>query len=326
MSDLVGKTLGQFRVEAVIGQGGMGVVYRAVDEQLRRTVALKVLPPDFAADPERRARFLREARSAAAVSHANIAAIHQVGEADGRLYLAMEHVTGRTLREVLAGGPLTVEQVIPVARGLLRGIARAHEKGVVHRDLKPDNVMIDDDGEAKILDFGIAKIAAAEAPASRGRSRSMALTRAGYVVGTPGYMSPEQGAARTVDARTDVFSFGVVLFEMLTGRLPFGGATPVDMLVRATTDPPDVASRHNPGVGPALDAVIRKCLEKAPEARWQTAREVLAALDAAVPSASGPQLPLPRAAAPSPASAHSSPDALAATVALAPPLGILDVP
>jgi serine/threonine-protein kinase len=310
--DLLGKTLGHFRVDAKLGEGAMGVVYRATDERLRREVALKVLHRSLASDPERRARFLREARLAAAVTHANVAAIHEAGEADGWFYLAMELVSGSSLHDVMLRGPLPVRDALAVARGILRGIAKAHDKGVVHRDLKPENVMLDEDGEVKVLDFGIAKAG----PGVMGAS-AIPLTHKGALIGTPAYMSPEQGTGKEVDARTDLFAFGIILFEMLTGRRPFGGVTPLEMIVCATTEPPDTPSRHAPEVSPELDRFVHRCLEKQPDARFANAREALAALDA-IAGAVGSS---PRLTAPTPAPSEPSGPG---TVVIG-PIGILDV-
>src|SRR5579859_2511120 len=194
MGDLVGRRLAHFRIEAELGEGGMGVVYRATDEKLRRPVALKVLPESFVKDEDRRRRFLREARSAAAVMHANIAAVFDIGEADGQVFIAMELVLGETLRARIDQGLPLVESV-KIATEIARGLDRAHEKGIVHRDLKPENVMVTPHGEVKILDFGLAKLreeSAASLSVLEGQETAPELTREGRVLGTPAYMSPEQ--------------------------------------------------------------------------------------------------------------------------------------
>jgi serine/threonine-protein kinase len=278
--DLIGETLGQFRIVAKVGQGGMGVVYRATDEKLRRTVALKVLPPGFAADPARRDRFLREARAAAAINDANIATVYDVGEASGRLYIAMELVEGESLRARLANGAMAIPDALKVARGIARGLAKAHDRGLVHRDLKPDNVMVGTDLAVKILDFGLAKeVGLASESAVADAETATAVTTDGQVLGTPAYMSPEQAAGKPVDARSDVFALGIVLYEMVTGAAPFSAPTTMELLIAIARDTPAKASTRNAAVMPELEAVITRCLAKAPEARYASAREVLAALE-----------------------------------------------
>jgi serine/threonine-protein kinase len=259
--DLVGRTLDHYRVVARLGQGGMGVVYRAEDTRLGREVALKVLPEAVAGDDERRRRFIREARAAAVVDHANIATVYDVGEADGCVYLAMELVEGTTLRERLAVGPLDAPEATHVARQIALGLARAHQRGIVHRDLKPDNVMLTRDGGVKILDFGLAKLGE---PVSSNRELSSqdTQTQEGRVMGTPGYMSPEQATGKPVDQRTDVYALGVVIHEMLTGDLP------------------GPYSDSKAEVGAGLTAIVSRCVARSPDMRWGDAGEVVLALDA----------------------------------------------
>jgi tetratricopeptide (TPR) repeat protein len=293
-ADLIGESLGQFRIVAKLGQGGMGVVYRATDERLRRTVALKVLPPGFAADPARRDRFLREARAAAALNHVNIATVHDVGEANGRLYIAMELAPGESLRARLASGALPIADALKVARGIARGLAKAHEKGLVHRDLKPDNIMVDAGLEVKILDFGLAKdVGLGGDSGDANAETATAVTTDGQVLGTPAYMSPEQAASKPVDARSDVFAFGIVLYEMVTGAAPFSAPTTMELLIAIARDAPARVSMRNAAVTPQLEAVIDRCLAKAPEGRYASAHEVLAALDGLgeASATSGPSAP-----------------------------------
>ena len=297
---MIGKTLDHFRIDAKLGEGGMGVVYRATDEKLRREVALKVLPESLAADPERRARFLREARAAAAVTHNNIATVHEIGEADGHVFIAMELVRGQTLREHMATG-LTHAETLRIAIEVAKGLGRAHEKGVIHRDLKPENVMISLDGDVKILDFGLAKLRETEpvnAEAAATHSTASQLTAEGRVMGTPAYMSPEQVEARTeVDARSDVFSFGVMLYEMLSGVRPFRGTTSVEILYGVLHKEPEPLTVVCPTAPAPLVAVVVRCLRKHRAERFETAKEVLLALgaeSAAVPS--GKALPAERIA------------------------------
>ena len=302
--DVVGQKLGHFRIVEKLGEGGMGVVYKAVDEKLERTVAIKLLPPTLSNDVGRRTRLLREARSAAAATHANIAALHEVGEAGGRVFLVMEYVEGHTLRRVLSEEPLPLGEALRIARGIARGLARAHERGIVHRDLKPDNVMIDVDGEPKILDFGLAKLreqAEAIAGPSRAELENQAtaavVTLEGQVVGSPGYMSPEQARGKGVDHRTDLFSFGVILYELVTSRRPFVGDTTLEIMIAATRDAHVPASRLNPGVTPELEAVIDRCLAKDPVDRFPDARELVKALESIATSQTqrtpGASLPAP---------------------------------
>jgi serine/threonine-protein kinase len=283
VEDLVGKTLAHFRVVAKLGQGGMGVVYEAVDEKLRRTVALKVLLDDFAGDEARRKRFLREARSAAAVTHPNIATIHDVGEADGRIYIAMELVEGKSLRRVLGEGPLQLKQAVRIAQQIARGLAKAHDRGIVHRDLKPDNVMVSADQHVKVLDFGVAKTGQVPDVTLPAGTAPLVVetdvTHEGQLVGTPAYMSPEQATGRAVDQRADIFSLGVVLYEMVTGSRPFQSSSGVALLVAMTTETPEPPSKRNPLVPPELEAVIARCMRKKPEERYASVRELLADLE-----------------------------------------------
>ena len=282
------QQLAHFRIVGRIGQGGMGIVFRAEDEKLRRAVALKVLPRADRDDDERRRRLMREARSAAAINHPNVAMVHDVGEADGRVYLAMELVEGETLRARLARGPLPLAEALRVGRAIARGLARAHAKGIVHRDLKPENVMIDPDGEPKILDFGLAKLREAEEGAQSQLERADTATQAtreGRLLGTPGYMSPEQVRGKGVDARTDVFALGVVLYEMIAGERPFRGESALDLMMAVTRDAhPSLRATH-PEVAPELEAIVDRCLAKSPDARFPSAREVADALEGPAASA-----------------------------------------
>jgi serine/threonine protein kinase/tetratricopeptide (TPR) repeat protein len=275
--------LGRFHVVERLGRGGMGVVYRAEDSRLKRMVAIKVLPRELEKDDKRRQRLLREARSAAAVTHPNVATIHEVNEEDGRAFIVMELVEGTSLRRCLEAGRLSVADVSRFARGIARALARAHEKGVVHRDLKPDNVMIDRDREVKVLDFGLAKLRD-EAMAAQGaedEATETALTLEGAVLGTPGYMSPEQLLGRPVDARTDIFSFGVVLYEMATGVRPFRGDSTMDVSAQIQRDEPERPSKVEPGIDRRLEKIIERCLAKKPADRFAHGGELLDALEAA---------------------------------------------
>jgi len=282
-------TLGPFRIVGRLGKGGMGVVYRAEDESLRRTVALKVLRAKEG-DEEGKQRFLREARSAAAITHPNVAAVYQVGEADGRLYIAMELVEGENLRARLGGERLDVGTACELALQIATGLAAAHDKGIVHRDLKPENVMITPAGALKLLDFGLAKLDthrshSGDTDAAMAKTETLVTSDDGRVLGTPEYMSPEQVVGQPLDVRSDVFSFGVMLFEMLTGSRPFVGLTTSAVLVAIARDPAPALGDRAPGVDEALAAIVRRCLQKAPADRYANAREIVAALSGRSPSA-----------------------------------------
>ncbi len=274
------KRLGHFVVDSELGAGGMGVVYRALDESLSRGVALKVLASDLADDERWRERFLREARLAAAITHPNVAAIYEVGESDGWIYIAMELVAGRTLRSALTDGPLAIDEALRIGREVTKALARAHELNIVHRDLKPDNVMLTPAGDVKVLDFGLARREKAAAPSTS------FVTRDGEIVGTPAYMSPEQSSGKHVDARSDVFSFGVMLFELLTGEPPFRGDTPGDLFTAIARDTPPPVSSKNTRAGADVDRVVAKCLAKDPAERYANATELLDALRSLEPRAS----------------------------------------
>jgi serine/threonine protein kinase len=278
-----GSRVGRFVIRDELGRGGMGIVYRAYDETLARTIALKVLRSHAEDRPRDRARFLREARSAASIVHANVVTIYEVGEADANLYIAMELVAGESFRSrCVARRPLPVADVVRIGKGILRGLAAAHVKGIVHRDLKPENIMLGSDGEPKVLDFGLAKIHTGnETPREvlEHQPTDAPETENGRVLGTPAYMSPEQAAGKPVDARSDIFSFGVILYEALTGGRPFVGDTSLETLAAIMRDEPAPLRDLNPEVSPALNALVMRCLAKAPADRPATANDLLALLD-----------------------------------------------
>jgi Tol biopolymer transport system component len=254
----------------------MGEVYRAHDPRLNRDVAIKILPPSFSSDPQRLQRFEQEARATAALNHPNILAVHDTGLQDGSPYIVSELLEGETLREKLRTGPVPVRKAIEYAQQIVRGLAAAHDKGIVHRDLKPDNVFITRDGRAKILDFGLAKLTRETAADDQTRT---VLSEVGSVVGTVGYMAPEQARGKPADTRTDLFALGVILYEMLTGRRAFEGETTADAISAILhRDPPEL-SATNRIVPPALERIMRHCLEKNPEERFQSARDVAFDLD-----------------------------------------------
>jgi serine/threonine protein kinase/tetratricopeptide (TPR) repeat protein len=270
---MIGRTLGGFTILAKIGEGGMGEVYRARDARLGRDVALKVLPAEVAGDPDRRHRFEREARAAAALNHPHVVTIHSVEDHEGTLFLTMELVEGRTLSDRIPAGGMTTEELLPMAMAIADAVAAAHERGIVHRDLKPGNILVDDAGQIKVLDFGLARMT--EATAELGIDVTRTATQAGIAVGTYPYMSPEQALGRVVDARSDLFSLGAVYYEMATGRRPFRGSTAVEVIGKILHQAPDPVASDASSGRDSLARVIWKCLEKDVDRRYQTARDLL---------------------------------------------------
>jgi eukaryotic-like serine/threonine-protein kinase len=275
-----GRRLGPYEVVAPLGAGGMGEVYRARDRRLGRDVALKVLPPDRSHDPDRLRRFEREARAVAGLDHPHILALHDLGFEDGVSYIVFELLEGHTLRQRLESGAPPRRKCVEWGVQICRGLAAAHASGIVHRDLKPENLWLAADGRVKILDFGLARLTGPPDEVKGGtEADTRTATDAGLVVGTVGYMSPEQVRGQTGDARSDIFSLGVVLYEMLTGRRAFQAATPADTMAAILHhDPPEIVSRAGP-VPPGLDRVVRRCLEKEPDERFQTALDLAFALE-----------------------------------------------
>lgn len=272
---MIGEVLSHYRILGRIGAGGMGVVYRAHDTRLGREVALKVLPPELAGSPERVARFEREARALAALDHPNIVTIFSVEEAQGCHFLTMQLVHGRTLGALIPAGGMAVERVVRIGVEIADALAAAHERGVVHRDLKPGNVMVTDDGRAKVLDFGLAKLRPGPSPACdvTGQPTEDAIT-GDLILGTTAYMSPEQAEGRAIDHRSDIFSLGIVLYEMLTGVRPFRGDTPVAIISSILKDAPARVVDLNPSVPSALDHIIARALAKDPARRYQSALDL----------------------------------------------------
>ena len=270
-----GTRLGPFEIVAPLGTGGMGEVYRARDSKLKRDVAIKILPQQTASDPERRARFEREAQSIAALNHPNIVTIHSVEEADGRLFLTMELVDGEPLDGVIAKGGLPLARILALAVPLADAVSAAHQKGITHRDLKPANVMVTADGRVKVLDFGLAKLVESS-PVGAGVSTlpTRVLTGEGRIVGTVAYMSPEQAEGRPVDHRSDIFSLGVMLYELSTGERPFTGDTSVSLLSSIIRDTPRSATDLKPALPRELSRIIRQCLVKDPEYRYQNTKDI----------------------------------------------------
>src|SRR5947207_12187753 len=284
-----GTRLGPYEIVSFIGAGAMGVVYKARDTRLGRHVAIKVLPPAFARDPDRLARFEREARAVAAINHPNIVSVHDIGSADvvddekgpmHAAYLITELLDGDTLRARLAAGPLTARKSADVAMQVARGLAAAHDRGIVHRDLKPENLVLLRDGLVKILDFGLAKqVAAAAAPAEHDQE-TIAGTDAGTVLGTVGYMAPEQVRGEAAGPRSDLFALGAVLYELASGRRPFAQPTAAETMTAILRDDPPALAPTPLELAPALDRIIRHAIGKEPDDRFQSARDFAFALQA----------------------------------------------
>jgi len=261
----------------------MGEVYLAEDAQLRRRVALKILPGDLASNQDRMRRFIQEAQAAAALNHPNIATIHEIGESDGVNFIAMEFIDGFTLRELIHGKQTEMSKLLRHLRHVAEGLAKAHAAGIVHRDLKPDNIMITREGHAKILDFGLAKLIE-QRPAQTSSEGSSEVATAvmpqhstpGAIMGTVGYMSPEQAQGKTkeIDQRSDIFSFGCILFEAVTGQKPFEGESVIKSLHMVVYEPVPPLADLNPSAPPELQRIVRRCLAKDPEERYQSIKEV----------------------------------------------------
>jgi TolB-like protein len=293
---LIGRTLSHYHITAAIGAGGMGEVYRANDTKLGRDVALKVLSAQMAHDPNRLARFQREARSVAALNHPHIVTIFSVEEAEGVHFLTMELVEGQSLERLIPAGGLPVERIVEIASALADALTAAHEKGIVHRDLKPANVMLTDDGRVKVLDFGLAKDVRAD-KSSDATQTFAGQTAMGVVMGTPTYMSPEQVAGRVLDHRTDIFSLGVILYEMASGRRPFEGASSAELASAILRDTPRPLSEFRADLPEELGMLIQRCLEKDPQDRFPSARDLRDALrgvTASAPSIRTATAPAPR--------------------------------
>jgi eukaryotic-like serine/threonine-protein kinase len=269
---LIGRELANYRIISLLGRGGMGEVYLAEDKRLRRKIALKLLPSDFTNNAERVRRFEREASAASATNHPNILTIHEIGEAQGAHYIVSEFVEGQTLRALIERGRLGHSEAMAIAEQVADALSVAHEAGIIHRDIKPENVMVRPDGLVKVLDFGLAKLAEESAATtevdSQAKTLALLSSEPGVVMGTVSYMSPEQARGQNVDHRTDIFSLGVMLYEMLAGRLPFEGATASDMIASILRSEPPALAKHSPQTPSELEAVVMKALAKDREERW----------------------------------------------------------
>jgi serine/threonine protein kinase len=266
--------LGPYEIVSALGAGGMGEVYRARDPRLKREVAIKVLPASFSSDPQRLHRFEQEANAAAALNHPNILAVYDIGQQDGSPYIVSELLDGATLRERLRTGPLPIRKVIDYAQQIASGLADAHDKGIIHRDLKPENIFVTNDGRVKILDFGLAKLTRSEGSESGEALTQTVQSDPGTVLGTVGYMSPEQVRGKSADARSDLFGFGAILYEMLSGKRAFHGESPAETMSAILKEEPAELTETNRNVPPALERIVRHCLEKNPQERFQSARDV----------------------------------------------------
>jgi eukaryotic-like serine/threonine-protein kinase len=289
MNLTTGTRLGPYEIVSPLGKGGMGEVYRARDARLNREVAIKVLPASFAADEGRLLRFEEEARATSLLNHPNILTVYDIGTQEGSPYLVAELLEGEELRQQLRDGALPTRLAIEYAQQIASGLAAAHEKGITHRDLKPENLFVTSDGRVKILDFGLAKLRPQQSnPVESGVATQKAITDPGVVVGTVAYMSPEQVRGQPVDHRSDIFSLGVVLYEMLTGRRAFLRETMAETMTAILKEEPEEVAQINSKVPPQVSRIVRRCLEKKAERRFQTASDLCFALES-LSTPSGPQ-------------------------------------
>ncbi len=280
MTELIGRTLGRYEIVSLLGVGGMGSVYRARDTAMSRDVAVKVLPDLASDDPHRLERFNREIRAVAKLSHPNVVEIYDFGNADGISYAVMEYLKGRNLRERMGGRPLPIEHALDIGVAIANGLGAAHHEGVLHRDIKPENIFITSSRVVKILDFGIARTIPATDPEAATKTIEPPLTSPNAVVGTSGYMSPEQVRGKSVDGRSDIFSLGCVLYEMLSGTNPFRRETRADTTSAILNHHPPPLTELRPGVPPAIDGIVARCLNKDPEDRFESSRDVAYSMQA----------------------------------------------
>ncbi len=269
------QRLSHYRLIEKIGAGGMGEVWKALDTKLDREIAIKILPDDFASDPERSGRFMREAKAVAALNHTNIVTIYSVEQVDESRFITMELIRGRSLSELIPSNGLPLEALLGRATAMADAISAAHQEGITHRDLKPANMMVGADGRLKILDFGLAKLReGAVGPQGVTELPTATVSQEGRILGTVAYMSPEQAEGKAIDHRSDIFSLGVVLYEMATGQRPFQGDTNVSIISSILKDTPDPVVRLNPALPNHLERIIGRCLEKDPNRRFQTALDL----------------------------------------------------
>lgn len=273
--DLVGRVIAHYRIIKLLGSGGMGEIYLADDTQLDRTVAIKVLPAEVASDKDRMSALIREAKAASAIDHPNIVHVYEINQTDDINFIAMQYVEGETLANKINGKPLEIAEFLKIAIQITDGIAEAHARGIVHRDLKPANIMISNKGYAKLLDFGLARISKIPESSEFSQIQTWTKTEPGIIAGTISYMSPEQALGKKIDHRTDIFSMGIVFYEMVTGRRPFSGSNPTETIDKIVHSQPESIARLNYNVPQELERIIRKCMEKDPDRRYQSAADIL---------------------------------------------------
>src|SRR5262247_3166749 len=277
---MIGQTLDQYRIDSKLGEGGMGVVYKGRDAHLDRAVAIKVLPADSVADPSRKQRFAQEAKAASALNHTNIVTIYDIRSQDGADFIVMEYIEGQTLDKCIGPTGMRPMHVLKYAAQIADALIKAHGAGILHRDLKPSNIMVTEEGSIKILDFGLAKLLEPPDFSADGTTlTARSITEQGTVLGTTAYMSPEQAEGRKLDGRSDIFSFGSVLYEMVTGRRAFEGANKISTLGAILHTEPKAASEISAGVPTELDKIIARCLRKDPERRAQGIADIKLALE-----------------------------------------------
>ncbi|MGB2844823.1 MAG: serine/threonine-protein kinase [Candidatus Aminicenantaceae bacterium] len=264
---MIGQTISHYKILEKLGEGGMGVVYKAEDTKLKRTVALKFIAPEALKSIEEKTRFKHEAQTVAALDHPNICTIYEIDETEGQTFIAMAHIKGQSLKEKVKRAPLKIEEILEIAMQVTDGLQEAHEKGITHRDIKSSNIMVTDKNQVKIMDFGIAKLAG-----------STKLTKTATLMGTADYMSPEQASGETVDNRTDIWSLGVVIYEMLSGQMPFKGNYEQVVLHSVLNKNPEPITSLRSGIPLELEAIVNKCLEKDPTERYQTTADIKADL------------------------------------------------